>query len=147
MRLLWSEDNASFVIVPAANLGASSDLLKPSISISSVLPNYSYGNNTYSYGTGIINGSCGAGQNTSCSYSASGGTTSYIYSISAGTLPGNLSLNSSTGALEYNSGGTFSAGTFSGIMIRVTDAYSMYADSNQFQITVTKQAITITSSN
>ena len=64
---------------------------------------------------------------------ASGGTAPYTFSIQSGTLPAGLSINPSTGAIT---GTPTSAGTSSGIVVRVTDAASATADLAAFNIVV-----------
>ena len=64
---------------------------------------------------------------------ASGGTAPYTYSIFAGALPSGITLNTSSGAVA---GTPTTAGTYSGIVIRVTDAASATANLASFTITV-----------
>jgi hypothetical protein len=66
---------------------------------------------------------------------ATGGTTPYTYSVASGSLPSGITLNPSTGAV---SGTPTATGTFSGIVIRVTDsaATPATADLAAFSITV-----------
>jgi len=66
---------------------------------------------------------------------ATGGTAPYIYSVASGTLPSGITLNSSTGAVS-GTPGFQSAGTYSGIVIRATDAVSQTVDLASFTLTV-----------
>jgi hypothetical protein len=68
-------------------------------------------------------------------FTASGGTSPYVFDIAAGTLPSGLTL-ASDGTI---SGAPVSAGTSSGLQIRVTDAASATAISGAFSITVSPQ--------
>ncbi len=65
--------------------------------------------------------------------SAVGGTSPYTYSLGSGSLPPGLTLNTGTGAV---SGTPTTAGTYSGIVLRATDAASATADLATFQIVV-----------
>ncbi|RWN51376.1 MAG: LamG domain-containing protein [Mesorhizobium sp.] len=65
--------------------------------------------------------------------SATGGTAPYTFSVHAGTLPTGITLNSSTGAVA---GTPTTAGTSSGIIIRVTDNVGATADLASFSIVV-----------
>lgn len=62
-----------------------------------------------------------------------GGTGPYTYSVQSGSLPAGLSLNTSTGAVT---GTPTSAGTSSGIILRVTDSLGATADSDPFSIVI-----------
>lgn len=62
-----------------------------------------------------------------------GGSLPYVFSLFSGTLPAGLTLNTSTGAITGNPS---SAGTFSGITLRVTDYDLATADLGSFTITV-----------
>lgn len=61
-----------------------------------------------------------------------GGTLPYTFSLHTGTLPGGLSLNTSTGSIT---GTTTTNETQTGLVIRVTDAHSRFADLAAFSIT------------
>lgn len=65
--------------------------------------------------------------------SAFGGTAPYTFSVASGSLPPGITLNASTGAV---SGTPTTAGTYSAIVIRVTDAAAATADLASFTITV-----------
>lgn len=65
--------------------------------------------------------------------SATGGVPGYTFSVSAGALPTGLSLNADTGVV---SGTPTVAGTFAGIVIRVTDDAGTTADLDPFTLTV-----------
>lgn len=75
--------------------------------------------------------------NVGSSYSftptVSGGVPAYSFSLAAGTLPAGLSLNTSTGAIT---GTPTTAGTASGLVLRVTDSASTTADLGPFDIVV-----------
>jgi hypothetical protein len=75
--------------------------------------------------------------NVGASYSftptVAGGTPAYTFSIFAGSLPPGVSLNTSTGALT---GTTTTAGSYTGITLRVTDSLSATADLGPFSIVV-----------
>ena len=71
---------------------------------------------------------------TGFTVSASGGTTPYIFVDYYGTLPAGISINSITGVV---SGTPTSSGTYSGIILRATDALGYYNDFPSFTITVT----------
>jgi Concanavalin A-like lectin/glucanases superfamily/Putative Ig domain len=66
---------------------------------------------------------------------ASNGTTPYTYSVLSGTLPSGITLNSSTGAVS-GTPAFQSAGTYSGIVIRVTDNVGATADLAPFTLTI-----------
>lgn len=66
-------------------------------------------------------------------YNASGGTGPYTFSLVAGTLPAGLSLNTSTGTI---SGTPTTAGTASGLQVRVTDSLGATATAAAFSIVV-----------
>jgi Putative Ig domain len=66
---------------------------------------------------------------------ASGGYPPYTYSISAGTLPAGITLNGSTGAVS-GTPAFESAGTYAGIVIRVTDNVGTTADLASFTLTI-----------
>lgn len=74
----------------------------------------------------------------SASVTASGGTGPYTYALAAGSLPAGLSLNASTGAI---SGTPTTAGTSSGITVRVTDAIGATANASAFSITIAAAAL------
>lgn len=69
----------------------------------------------------------------STDFNASGGTAPYTFSLVAGTLPAGLSLNASTGTI---SGTPTTAGTASGLQVRVTDSLSATATAAAFSIVV-----------
>jgi len=70
----------------------------------------------------------------SAQFSASGGSaTGYSFSSAGAALPDGLTLNSSTGVL---SGAPTTTGTFSGLVIQVSDSAANTAVSNAFTITV-----------
>jgi hypothetical protein len=75
--------------------------------------------------------------NVGASYSftptVAGGTPAYVFSIAAGSLPAGLSLNTGTGAIT---GTPTTAGTSSGIVLRVTDSLGATADLGPFSIVV-----------
>jgi hypothetical protein len=127
MRLLWNTSASNYSIIPAANLGTSASQLIPSSNLQATMPTITYGQTSY----------------TSSGY-VTGGTSPYTYSISSGSLPSLLSLNTSTGALTYNTSGTVSAGTYN-FTVRATDANSMYVNSAS-QIQVLKVPIAVTAS-
>lgn len=64
---------------------------------------------------------------------AAGGTSPYSFSVGSGELPPGINLNATTGAV---SGTPATAGTYSGIVLRATDAASATADLETFQIVV-----------
>jgi hypothetical protein len=64
---------------------------------------------------------------------ASGGTPAYTYSVASGSLPSGITLNSSSGVV---SGTPTTAGSYAGIVIRVTDAVAATANLASFTITV-----------
>lgn len=67
------------------------------------------------------------------SVAAHGGKPDYAFSIASGSLPPGLSLDSASGAV---SGTPTTNGTYSGIVIRVTDSLGATADLAAFTITV-----------
>ena len=69
---------------------------------------------------------------------ASGGTPGYTFAVVAGTLPDGLSINGSTGAVT---GTPTTAGTSSGITIRVTDSLGATADLSGLSIDVSAAAM------
>lgn len=71
---------------------------------------------------------------TGATPSTSGGTAPYVYSITAGTLPTGTVLNTTSGVIL---GTTTVTGTFSGIVLTVTDANSVTDASSAFAVTVT----------
>lgn len=70
---------------------------------------------------------------TGFTVSATGGTAPYTYSIASGSLPTGVTLNSSTGAV---SGTPTVNGSFTGIVIRATDAFGLTDDLDSFDLTV-----------
>jgi hypothetical protein len=70
---------------------------------------------------------------TGFSVSGSGGSSPYAYSLASGAFPTGIGINSSSGAV---SGTPTVAGTFAGIVLRVTDSLSATADLASFTITV-----------
>jgi Putative Ig domain/Concanavalin A-like lectin/glucanases superfamily len=66
---------------------------------------------------------------------ASGGTLPYTYSILSGTLPSGITLNSSSGVVS-GTPAFESAGTYSGIVIRVTDGAAVTANLGSFTLTI-----------
>ena len=136
MRLLWGSSISTYAKIDQKYLGTTEAVLKPVVSISTVLPFYGQGNNTYNYGVNISSNSCGANQATVCAYSVSGGIGPYTYSL-IGSIPTILQINTSTGALEYNASGTFTAGTYSNLQIRATDSIGQFSSSNTFSISFT----------
>lgn len=66
-------------------------------------------------------------------FAASGGTAPYLFSLSTGTLPPGLTLDSS----GHLAGTPTSVGSYSNIVVKVTDASSATAFSTPFQIEVT----------
>jgi hypothetical protein len=136
MRLLWSQTASNYVKIEQKYLGTTEAILKPSVSISTVLPFYGQGNNTYGFAVGNSGSGCGVNQATACSYSVSGGIGPYTYSL-IGSIPSILQINTSTGALQYNASGTFTAGTYSNLQIRATDSIGQFSSSNNFSISFT----------
>ena len=72
---------------------------------------------------------------TGFTVTASGGASPYTYSLASGTLPSGITLNSSTGAVS-GTPAFESAGTYSGIVIRVTDNVGATADLASFTLTI-----------
>lgn len=70
----------------------------------------------------------------------SNGTPSYTFSLFAGSLPSGLSLNTGTGAIT---GTPTVSGTFSGLIIRVTDSVSDTADLGPFELAVANPPLSI----
>ena len=68
---------------------------------------------------------------------ATGGTAPYTYSVASGSLPSGITLNASSGAV---SGTPTTAGSYAGIVIRVTDNVSATANLASFTITVASTA-------
>jgi len=66
---------------------------------------------------------------------ASGGSAPYTYSVASGTLPAGITLNSSTGAVS-GTPAFQSAGSYAGIIIRVTDAASATANLAPFTLII-----------
>lgn len=85
-------------------------------------------------GTPVTTGMVGTAY-TGFSAVAAGGHTTYVYSVHAGALPAGITLNAATGAV---SGNPTTAGTQSGIVIRVTDADGLTADLASFAIVVSR---------
>ena len=141
MRLLWKYDAmTSYSIVDTKFLSDSGS--RASVNISSVLPFYGRGNNTYAYGLNTSINSCGSNQTTTCVYTLSVGQgfTPYTYSL-VGSLPSILTVNSSTGSISYNASGTFTAGTYGNLRIRATDFYGQTSDSGLFSISLTEPLV------
>lgn len=74
----------------------------------------------------------------SAQFTTSGGAAPFVYSM-IGTLPAGLALNSSTGLI---SGSATTAGAYTDLAVRVTDATSQSATSAAFSITV-RPALTV----
>ena len=142
MRLLWKYDAmSSYEIVPQKFL-ATTNNFAPSISISSVLPFYGRGNTTYNFGAPATGSACGSNQATACTYTITANNSmSPLTYTAVGTWPSILRVNSSSGTIEYNSSGTFTAGTYSNLQIRATDFYGTTYDSNAFSIGVTEPLV------
>lgn len=69
------------------------------------------------------------------SVTASAGTPPYTYSIASGALPPGITLNSSTGAVS-GTPAFESAGTYAGIVVRVTDNVAATANLASFTLTI-----------
>src|SRR5580765_5079945 len=72
---------------------------------------------------------------TGFTVTASGGASPYTYSLASGTLPSGITLNSSTGAVS-GTPAFESAGTYAGIIIRVTDNVAATANLAPFTLTI-----------
>ena len=139
MRLLWKYSSlTSYEIVPQRFLSTANNFAV-SITISDVLPYYGQGNITYAFGAPGSGSSCGVNQNSNCVYTITKGSSAFAITYTlVGSLPSILSVNSSTGAIGYNSGGTFTAGTYAGLKIRATDSNGITYDSNSFSVYLTQ---------
>jgi hypothetical protein len=139
MRLLWKYSSlTSYEIVPQRFLSTANNFAV-SITISDVLPYYGQGNITYAFGAPASGSSCGVNQNSNCVYTITKGSSAFAITYTlVGSLPSILSVNSSTGAIGYNSGGTFTAGTYAGLKIRATDSNGITYDSNSFSVYLTQ---------
>jgi len=144
MRLLWKYDvMENYEIVPQKFLSTANNF-DASLSISSNLPSYNYGNTTYNFGFNINSNSCGVNQTSSCNYSVTTNNSFSPLSYSlVGSLPTILKVDSSTGSIQYNPSGTFTSGTYSNLQIRATDPYGATFDSNEFSINIIAQPLTI----
>lgn len=83
-------------------------------------------------GTPVTTGTSGTAY-TGFTVSATGGTGPYVFSLGSGTLPPGITINATTGAV---SGTPTTAGTYSSIVLRVTDSLGATANLTGFTITV-----------
>jgi len=142
MRLLWKYDAMTSYAIVDTKFLFTSTTSGATLNISSVLPFYGRGNNTYNFGLNTSINACGANQTTTCSYTLTVGQgfTPFTYSL-RGNLPSILVVNSSTGALEYNPAGTFTAGTYTNLQIRATDFYGQVSDTGYFSISLSEPLV------
>jgi len=139
MRLLWKYDAmTSYELIPTKFFSTVGNFAA-NISISTYIPYYGRGNTTYTFGAGTTQTQCDTNQRTLCTYTINTNSSFTPLTYSAvGTWPSILRVNSTNGSIEYNSGGTFVAGTYTLLKVRATDFYGVTYDSNSFSIYVTE---------